>query len=120
MKNRTESLIPGGVPRYVRCYDNGGETADRYTVCFTGRSAVERSPGNAPEYPYRAMSAHPFHPQGFGQWGSVRGAPCDTVKGWPPAMARRCRLGKRIPFADLPEDCRKLVARDYREIWGLD
>ena len=29
---RKENLLPQGTPRYVRCYDNGGETADRYTV----------------------------------------------------------------------------------------
>lgn len=24
--NRRKSLLPNGVPRWVRCYDNGGET----------------------------------------------------------------------------------------------
>ncbi len=33
---RKASLVPNGIPRYVRCYDNGGESFDRYTVVFTG------------------------------------------------------------------------------------
>lgn len=126
LATRSARLMPGGIPRYVRCYDNDGETADRFTVCFTGKAGVERAPGYATEYSYRAMSADPFHPQGFGMWGSTKNQPTDTMGEkpghwyWPPAMGRKCRhLGKRIPFAELPEDCRKLVLRDYREIWRL-
>ena len=29
---RAERFMPGGVPKHIRCYDNGGETADRYTI----------------------------------------------------------------------------------------
>lgn len=118
--------MPGGVPRYVRCYDNGGESADRYTVCFTGRAGVSRSPGYRTEYSYRAMSAEPYHPQGVGLWGSSEGQPCDTMgerKGhwyWPPAIGRKCHLGRRVRFQDLPKDCRRLVLTDYREIWKLN
>jgi hypothetical protein len=35
--NRLLSLMPNGVPKYVRVYDNGGKSFDRYTVVFTGR-----------------------------------------------------------------------------------
>lgn len=35
--SRKDQLLPGGVPKYIRCYDNGGKTCDRYTVVFTGR-----------------------------------------------------------------------------------
>ena len=120
---RRKRLMPGGVPRYVRCYDNGGEYADRYTVCFTGRSATERSDAGRC-YPYRAMSASPFHPQGIGLSGSTWWQPCDTMREkpgwhWPPAIGRRCHLGVRIHFKDLPADCRKLVIQDYKAIWKL-
>lgn len=122
---RAYRLAPNGVPRWVRCYDNGGESADRYTVVYTGRSAPERSPGRT-EYPYRAMSAHPFDPQGIGQYGSIPHGPCDTLgkKGrawerWPPAIGRKCHLGKRIRFEDLPEDCKRCVWQDYAEIWRI-
>jgi hypothetical protein len=104
----------------VRCYDNGGETADRFTVCFTGRAGCLRAGGCAPEYQYRAMSAHPWYPQGVGQWGSTRWRHCDVNRhGFAPAMGRKCHLGKRIPFAELPPDCQRLVLQDYRELWGL-
>lgn len=110
-------LMPAGVPRYVRCYDNGGETADRYTVCFTGRAASADG-----DYPYLAMDSSPFHPQGFGQHGSTNDRPADVRPGaWGGvALGRKCHLGRRIAFADLPADCRRLVLSDYREIWRLN
>jgi hypothetical protein len=112
--DRQARLLPRGVPRYVRCYDDG-RAGDRYTVCYTGRGASQDG-----EYPYVAMSANPFHPQGVGQHGATRDRPCDVDRhGWPPAMGRKNRLGTRIRFQDLPADCRKLVLRDYKEIWGL-
>jgi len=53
-------------------------------------------------------------------WGSNRGKHCDVNKaGFAPAIGRKCHLGKRIAFADLPPDCRKLVLSDYKEIWNL-
>lgn len=117
--NRLASLLPGGVPRWVRCYDNGGADAggsiDRYTVVFIGQTS--RKCG---EFPYLAMNSAPFHPQGFGQHGATQDKPCDTNRwGFAPALGRKCHLGRRIRFEDLPEDCRKLVLHDYREIWGL-
>jgi hypothetical protein len=116
-KKRIESLLPGGVPRYVRCYDNGGKTVDRYTVVFAGRHAAARI---YRVFPYLGMSSQPFHPQGFGQHGETRDKPCDVDRwGFPPAMGRTGHLGKRIPFADLPDDCRKLVMGDYLELWDL-
>lgn len=112
--NRLKALLPGGTPRYVRCYDNGGETCDRYTVVFHGQA------GGRNCFPYLAMNAAPFHPQGFGQHGESGLRPCDADRwGFPPALGRKCHLGKRIPFAELPPDCRKLVLQDYREIWNL-
>lgn len=115
---RLAALLPANVPRYVRCYDMGGY-GDRYTVCFTGKAAVEKSEHRR-DYPYRAMSAAPFHPQGVGLWGATPNRPCDVNKsGFAPAIGRKNHLGKRIPFAQLPEDCRKLVLSDYKEIWKL-
>jgi hypothetical protein len=103
---RRERLLPNGEPRYVRCYDNGGETADRFTVVYTGR--YRHNTGG--EQLHVCMSASPFHPQGVGQHGSL-GTSIDT-----PSYRH---LGKRIAFRDLPEDCRTLVLGDYRELWGL-
>lgn len=128
--DRIARLMPAGVPRYVRCYDNGGTSVaggsiDRYTVCFTGRAAtIKAVPGSyqADEYPYLAMNCAPFHPQGFGQHGSAKDRACDcTGNSWAgPSIGKRCHLGVRIRFEDLPEDCRRLVLQDYREIWSLN
>lgn len=113
-------LLPAGVPRWVRCYDNGDETADRYTVVFTGSRAAMRMAGCAPQYPYLAMSASPFHPQGVGMHGHTDYQPADVNKhGWAPAIGQKNHLGTRIEFEDLPEDCRKAVFADYIAIWKL-
>lgn len=115
MGRRLSALLPKGVPRYVRCYDNGGESIDRYTACLTGRYRKTARD----EFVYLAMNAAPFHPQGFGQHG-FSDRPVDVNKsGFAPAIGRKNHLGTRIPFQDLPEDCRKLVLSDYKEIWGL-
>ena len=75
-------------------YDNGGETADRYTVYYSGRESINHSNG------FRAcvgMNESPFHPQGFGQHS----------EGQPGK-----HNGKRITFQSLPADCQKLVKQD--------
>jgi hypothetical protein len=113
--DRRERVLPGGEPRYVRCYDCGDETVDRYTVVFTGRW-----PGKEPGFfPYLAMSGAPFHPQGFAQHGETRGAPADAAPAWPPAVGRKCHLGVRIKFSALPEDCRACALRDYKDYWRI-
>lgn len=118
-------LMPGGEPRWVRVYDNGGADAggsiDQYTVVFTGRAPVMKGgPGQANQYPYLAMNCAPFHPQGFGQHGHTNHSPCDTPNGtWPPALGRKNHLGTRIKFSDLPYDCRRCVINDYLAIWRL-
>ncbi len=75
-------------------YDNGGETADRYTVFYGGRGTI--NPHNGMRA-YVGMSASPFHPQGFGQHGEGK-----------PGRHN----GKRITFDQLPADCQKLVNQD--------
>jgi len=100
---RNNNLLPDGKPRYIRCYDNQGESFDRYTVVYTGRYA-DRQYGI---WEYVAMSSNPFHPQGFGQHGELE----QRDGAW---------LGKRIDFDQLPLDCQKLVLNDYKQLWNLD
>jgi hypothetical protein len=95
--------------RLVRCYDNGGTEAggsfDRYTVAYLNPEPFE----GRRWYSYVGMSTYPFDPQGFGCHAQTDGAPVD----YPVArMGRRNHLGKRIPFADLPPDCQRLVLQD--------
>lgn len=105
-QQRQESLLPNGIPRYIRVYDNP-EVGDRYTVVFTGNyRKVDR------EFHYLGMSAHPFHPQGIGQHGETNGQPCDR-----PSYGH---LGKKISWQDLPEDCQKCALSTYRDIWDLN
>lgn len=110
---RAQRLIPGGVPKWVRIYDNGGETADRYTIVFTKCGSM---PGQDPD-PYRrrhfylGASAHPFHPQGIGQHGESVD-PIDR-----PAYGH---LGKPIAFDQLPPDVKKFTLSNYCELWGIE
>lgn len=76
----------------VRCYDNGGKTCDRYSALYLDEPA-----GPANSVFCRGMSEHPSHPQGFGQTSWARAG---------------SHLGKRILFAQLPEECQQVVRRD--------
>jgi hypothetical protein len=105
------------IPKYVRIYDNGGPdvpggTIDRYMVVYTGRYR-----GKDGWFQHVGMSGAPYHPQGFCQHGESQ-EQLDTLKGWAPAMGRRCHLGKRIPFEDLPKDCQRVVKMDYQSLWS--
>lgn len=74
----------------IKCYDNGGETADRYTVVFMDRR--ERA---ANTYEALGMNCEPYHPQGIGML-------CLATPGR--------HLGKLIKRNELPSDCERLVA----------
>ena len=109
LKERYERLVPNGTPRYVKIYDNGGETFDRYTCVFTKKSIVSKEQRRhyGTRFLYIGMSEHPFHPQGFGQHGEIEP---QHIGG---------HLGKRIKFENLPEDCKKAVMQDYLDLWDL-
>lgn len=107
---RKENLMPNNQPRWIRCYDNGGETWDRYTVVYTKISIFPKDEPSC--FLYVGMSEYPFSPGGFGQHGESMYRPIDR-----PTYGH---LGKKIKFDDLPEDCRKLVISDYKEIWNLE
>ena len=106
--SRHDRLMPNGMPKYVRCYDNGGKSIDRYTVVFTQTSKFD--PMLRGGCVYLSMSAAPFHPQGFGQHGESH-----TIIDRPTYG----HLGKRISFQELPEDCQRLVLTDYQAFWGI-
>jgi hypothetical protein len=95
---RLERLMPNGTPRYLRIWDNKGETIDRYTVAFTGR-------GNGGRWGI-AMNEAPRHPQGFCQH-------------WEANAPLTSKMGKRIKFADLPLECQDVVLIEYLETWGI-
>ena len=87
------------VPRYLRVYDNGGETADRYTICFTKKRVCGQ---------FMDIGAGPGHySHGFN----------DTLIDRPGYS----HLGKPISFNDLPVGVRMKVLAEYVELWcGVD
>lgn len=105
---RKERLMPNEIPKWIRCYDNGGKTMDRYTVYFTHAHSF----GMKGYVVGVGMSEHPFHPQGFGQHFTLTRYTCyHTCTGK--------SGGKRIQFKDLPPDCQRLVLSDYMDYWRL-
>ena len=103
---RVASLLPGGVPRKIRIYDNCGETADRYTVVFTGNYR-EKTGG---VFWYAGMSGAPFHPQGIGHHGEH-----DSQIDRPTYS----HLGRRIYWELLPADCKRLILDMYCDLWDV-
>lgn len=74
-------------------YDCGEDGSfDRYTAVYQDGS-------------YIGMSKHPFHPQGFGQHGELKG-------NWRYDLKTEHFLGKEISFDDLPDDCQRAVKQD--------
>lgn len=111
-QTRVARLMPNGIPKWIRCYDNGGRSIDNFTVVFTGRY-THKTGG---EHWVLAMNAAPFHPQGFGQHASYQ-EQVDTP--WPPSIGHKNHLGVRIKFTDLPEDCQQVVLTDYCNLWDI-
>ena len=105
-KARVDAFMKDGVPRKIRVYDNGGTSADRYTVVFTGNYRKK----TLGEFWYVGMSSAPFHPQGVGMHGTHPRQIDYPTYG---------HLGKKIKFVDLPEDCQRLIFQDYRYLWDL-
>lgn len=106
-KARIARLMPNGVPRYIRVFDNGGTTADRYTVIFTHAQSFYTKGW----FPVLGMSASPFHPQGVGMHNEYN-SPIDR-----PSYKH---LGKKIRFQQLPYDCQALVLQDYKDYWDIN
>lgn len=79
----------------IKCFDNGGKTADRYTVVYIS------NPEKLGLFYAVGMSMNPFHPQGFC---------CHTTAVLGP------HLGRRIIFAKLPEECQRVVLSDLRQL----
>jgi hypothetical protein len=86
----------------IACYDNGGRTADRYTVVFggslwdTGYARANWQAGLDPRLTQSlSMSENPTHPQGVSMWSQCLRAP--------PGPARK------VNWLDLPEHIRAHV-----------
>ncbi len=82
----------------LRCYDNGGKTADRYTILPPRYAAQHRERSGLWEA--IGASAYPFAPQGFGQHTSATPGP---------------HLGKRVAWSDLPVDVQTFARFSFPE-----
>ncbi len=108
-EKRLARFVPGGVPRHLRVFDNGGDTCDRYTAQFTGNYGSKTGGGRW----YLHMRASPYHPQGVGMHDERH----PQFGGYANAHARPS--GKRIKFRDLPPDCQRAAMSDYLYLWDL-
>lgn len=84
----------------LRCYDNGGRSADRYTIIpprWAGKDYREHAPGT---WLALAASPSPFNPQGVGMH-------CAAMPG--------NHLGKRVKWSELPEDVRTFARQAFPE-----
>lgn len=82
-------------------YDNGGATADRFTVF-----PYADHPDPEVRGMYLALSDDPTSPHGFSQWGELR----------PGQRPEDCgHVGKPVPFISLPANVRRHVAARVRE-----
>ena len=107
-KMRKERLMPNDVPRYIRIYDNGGKTLDRYTVLFTKKRNAPIQDGG--QFMYLGMCHMPNSPSGYCQSGSS--VMMIDSNGY-------SHLGKRISFDDLPIGNKNIVQSTYKDFWDL-
>ena len=107
-KRAMQLLTDEHEPRYVRVYDNGGETIDRYTVVYTGN--YSKGTGYNKAFSYLGLSVAPYLPNGYCQHGES-----NTLIDKPTYS----HLGKKIKFSDLPLDCQLVVFEDYASLWGF-
>lgn len=82
----------------LRCYDNGGKTADRYTIIPPRWDTQHRE--NSRTFYAIGASENPFHPQGVGMHVAAVPGP---------------HLGKRVKWTDLPAAVRKFAAQSFPE-----
>lgn len=108
VQRRIAAFIPGGVPKKIRIYDNGGETADRYTAVLT--RSVGYLEGYGRQFFYIGMSGAPFHPQGIGMSGEAnRRIDQPTYR----------HLGKRIKWDVLNADVQRCILQLYCDVYDL-
>ena len=82
-----------------KIWDNEGKTFDRFTVVL---KAFHDKADKRLHWPVLGSSAHPFHPQGFGQYMVY-----DTPVGGN-------HLGKRISFDNCPFDVQKFILQTVK------
>ncbi len=124
---RLDRLLPNNYPRYCRCYDNGGLTADRYVVVFTGRynEIGRKKHASLSERPFQyfhlRMSDNPFSPQGVHILDSHdQHIDLDEkLHRFAPNFGKTGHLGKRVHWHELPAPCQEAALHAYKNLWDL-
>lgn len=95
-------------PEYVMdCFDNGGQSCDRYTVLFCGSLLISDGTFAETYVPYLSMSGAPSHPQGVSL--------LDEMRAYEAADYRYHCKHHRIRWLDLPEHIRNHVMARVEE-----
>jgi hypothetical protein len=113
---RENALIIDNAPRYVRCYDNGGESIDRFTIVFSKKKIYQDKNSSdffarAGVFGYVASSSNPFHPQGYYMH-------CESGHRMLDEGGYK-HLGKKVKFLTLPGDVQRAVIDDYCDLWDI-
>ena len=99
-KSRVEHFLPGGVPKYIACYEHKTYPhSDKWTLIFT-----------------RIMD-------GYCHYISCNHIPTSPNMGiWMhgESKTKLFHLGTRIKFSDLPAEVQTLAITEYKEIWRLE
>jgi len=103
--NREQKLMPRGVPKYIRCYDNQSKTIDRYTIVYTKKRDYND------EFGFVSMSSKPTWPLGVCSHDAS-----NKIIDRPSYS----HLGVPIDFKELPSECKKVVQQDYKELWEIN
>jgi hypothetical protein len=90
-------------PKYMKVYDNGGATLDRYTIIYTRKKVNDR------EYLALKLSDEPDD-----QFHNKHTILLDKASSSNVPMA-----GKEIPFEKLPHRCQEIAQEYYADLWKV-
>ncbi len=85
----------------IDTWDNGGKTADRYTIAISGVQWI----GDVEYTCFIGSSNNPIHPQGF--WHHSHEVETKQFN-----RESHAHLGKRISFFALPEEVQACIRRE--------
>lgn len=103
-RTQSKRWLDGDCPAQVLAlYDNGGKSADRYTVLY--RRVIYDAQGR-PWIGGRGMNSEPMHPQGIGMYFE---SPAHEIAAW------RSRE-KPTKWTDLPETVRACIRADCKGV----
>lgn len=101
--NKHEKNSPATMKRYgtvLRCWDNGGRSADRFTIMPPKSAGEYRESTNRLLMTALAANRFPYHPQGIGMVATAMAGP---------------HLGRRVPWSALSPDVQRFAREAFPE-----